>query len=519
MRFPRFSSDVSTSGQAQGAVPTGSNKLSAQLETKQDNGYQWVALSVTTVGALLGAIQGSALLIALPNILAELHATFFTIMWVLLGYLLIVTVLTPIIGRLADLWGRKRLYNSGFVIFAVGSLIAGLAQPQFHGADLVFGRIIQGIGGALLITNSTVIVTDAFRKGQVGLGLGVNQIAGAAGFLIGPIVGGLLTEASWRWVFLFNVPIGVFGALWGIWRLREPVRPVERQPLDWFGSISLSIGLAGLLLGLSMLAFPILSQSVTIAILVIGIVSLLVFVAIEPRIKVPLIQLRLFRSRLFALANLSGLLNGIARGAVLFLLIFFLQGPYGKDPLTAGLMLIPFGAAFMIIGPLRGRLSDIVGSRLLTPIGLCVSAIALFALTTINQFTPFWLLSVYMVLMGGGSGFFVSPNTNAIMSSVEPHTRGAAAGVLNMLNNTGSMLSIAIVFPLALSKIPFGAVQQVFINGGGMGAFASAIPPFLSGLHLAFLVSFALSVVAAIVAALRPSHGRGDYADVSPGPR
>jgi EmrB/QacA subfamily drug resistance transporter len=477
------------------------------VEPKHSDGYQWTALSVTTVGALLASIQGSALLIALPNILDELHATFFTIMWVLLGYLLILTVLTPIVGRLADMWGRKRLYNSGFVAFAAGSLIAGLAQPQFHGADLVFGRVVQGIGAALLVTNSTVIVTDAFRKGQVGLGLGINQIAGAAGFLIGPIVGGLLTELSWRWVFLFNVPLGIFGALWGIWRLREPVRPLERKPIDWFGAISLSIGLGGLLLGLSLQAFPILAPQVTTAILIIGIVSLLVFIVFEPRIKEPLVQLRLFRSRLFALANLSGLLNGIARGAVLFLLIFFLQGPYGKDPLTAGLMLTPFGAAFMLVGPLSGRLSDFVGSRLLTPIGLLISAVGLFALTTIDQHIPYWLLASFMALMGGGSGFFVSPNTNAIMSSVEPHTRGAAAGILNMLNNTGQMLSIAIVFPLALSKLSFGAVQQVFIVGGGMGNFASAIPDFLSGLHLAFLVSFLLSVIAAIVAAARPAHG------------
>ena len=475
---------------------------------KIGEGYQWTALSVTTVGALLASIQGSALLIALPNILNELHATFFTIMWVLLGYLLILTVLTPIIGRLADIWGRKRLYNSGFIAFSIGSLIAGLAQPQFHGADMVLGRIVQGVGAALLVTNSTVIVTDAFRKGQVGLGLGVNQIAGAAGFLIGPIVGGLLTEISWRWVFLFNVPLGIFGALWGIWRLREPVRPLERQPIDWFGALSLAVGLGGLLLGLSMLAFPILPQEVTYALLFIGIACLLAFIVFEPRIKVPLIQLRLFRNRLFALANLSGLLNGIARGAVLFLLIFFLQGPYGRDPLTAGLMLTPFGAAFMLIGPLSGRLSDSVGSRILTPIGLTISAIGLFALTTIDQNIPYWLLAVFMALMGGGSGFFVSPNTNAIMSSVEPHTRGAAAGVLNMLNNTGQMLSIAIVFPLALSKLPFGVIQQVFITGGGMGNFASAVPDFLSGLHLAFLVSFILSVIAAVVAAARPSHGR-----------
>src|SRR5437660_5681546 len=246
------------------------DELQGQAEAKQHDGYQWTALSVTTVCALLASIQGSALLIALPNILTELHTTFFTMMWVLIGYLLITTVLPPVIGRLADIWGRKRLYNSGFVMFALGSLIAGLAQPQFHGGDLIFGRVIQGIGGALLVTNSTAIVTDAFRKGQVGLGLGVNQIAGAAGFLIGPIIGGLLTEFSWRWVFLFNVPVAIFGALWGIWRLREPVRFARHQHIDFIGAITLTIGLSGTLLALSLLAFPLLSQVLTYTILAIG---------------------------------------------------------------------------------------------------------------------------------------------------------------------------------------------------------------------------------------------------------
>ncbi len=495
----RFSSSNTSTNVEQSGSPIGA------ISGHRD-GYQWTALSVTTVGALLAAMQGSALLIALPDIMAELHASFFTIMWVLMGYLLITTVLTPIVGRLADMWGRKRLYNSGFLMFTLGSLVAGLAQPQLHGGDLIAGRLIQGVGGALLITNSTAIVTDAFRKGQVGLGLGVNQIAGAAGFLIGPIIGGLLTEWSWRWVFLFNVPIGVFGALWGIWRLREPVRLAEHQHIDWFGSITLTIGLAGVLLALSMLAFPILSQPVTITIFVIGIISLVLFGLIEPRIREPLVQLRLFRDRLFALANLSGLLNGIARGAVLFLLIFFLQGPYGQDPLRAGLLLTPFGAAFMLIGPLSGRLSDRVGSRVLAPVGLGISSLGLLGLSTVTPSTLYPLLALFMALMGGGSGFFVSPNTNAIMSSVKPEMRGAAAGILNMLNNTGQMLSIAIVFPLALSAVPPAAIMQVFIYGGGMSQFPAALAIFLHGLHTAFLVSFALSVIAMIVAALRPAH-------------
>lgn len=487
-------------------VTSDAQKKGAEVAAERDHGYQWTALSVTTVGALLASVQGSALLIALPNILTELHATFFTIMWVLIGYLLITTVLTPVIGRLADIWGRKRLYNSGFALFALGSLVGGLAQPQFHGTDLIVGRIIQGMGGALLVTNSTAIVADAFRKGQVGLGLGVNQIAGAAGFLVGPIIGGLLTEWSWRWVFLFNVPFAIFGALWGIWRLREPVRLARHQHIDWYGSAALTIGLTGVLLALSLFAFPMFGQTANMVILAVGVVSLVLFGLIEPRIKEPIVQLRLFRDRLFALANLSGLLNGVARGAVLFLLIFFLQGPYGQNPLAAGLLLIPFGAAFMIVGPLSGRLSDRVGSRVLAPLGLGISSLALLGLSTIGPSTPYWMLAVFMVLMGGGSGLFVSPNTNAIMSSVTPQTRGAAAGILAMLNNTGSMLSIAIVFPLALSKVPMAAMMQVFIYGGGMSQFPAALALFLRGVHQAFLVSFALSVVAMIVAALRPAH-------------
>ena len=482
------------------------NNAAATAATQPD-GYRWTALSVTTVGALLASIQGSALLIALPNILTDLHVTFLILMWVLIGYLLVTTVLTPFIGRLADIWGRKRLYNSGYVFFGVGSLVCGLSQPQFHGADLIVGRVIQGIGGALMLTNSTAIVTDAFRKGQVGLGLGINQIAGAAGFLMGPIIGGLLTEWSWRWVFLFNVPLAFAGAIWGFYRLREPVRPMSKQRIDWVGSFLLTVGLTGTLLALSLLAFPMLPEWQVYTLLAIGIVSLLAFSIVEPRIDQPMMQLRLFRDRLFAFANLSGLLNGIARGAVLFLLIFFLQGPYGKNPLTAGLLLTPFGAAFMIIGPLSGRLSDRVGSRLLAPIGLGVSALALLGLTTISPTTPYWELAAFMALMGGGSGFFVSPNTNAIMSSVEPHTRGAAAGILSMLNNTGQMLSIAIVFPLALASVPMAAMMQVFIYGGGMSQFPAALAQFLHGLHFAFLVSFIISVVAMIVAALRPSHG------------
>lgn len=483
--------------------------MSANSHASQESsssGYEWIALSVTTLGALLAALQGSALLIALPDILVKLQASFLTIMWVLLGYLLITTALVPVIGRLADIFGRKTLYNAGFAIFTIGSLLAGLAQPQFHGLDIVAFRVVQGIGGALLITNSTAIVTDAFRGGRVGLGLGVNQIAGAAGFLLGPVVGGLLTTISWRWVFLINVPLGIFGTLWGIWRLREPVSLPANQHFDWLGSITFVVGLGCFLMSLSLIAFPMLPMVAIQAMFVVGVIGLIAFGFIEWRSPYPMVNLRLFEHRLFAFANLSNLLNGVARGAVLFLLIFFLQGPYGKDPLTAGIMMAPFGAAFMLIGPLSGYLSDHHGARGLGTAGLLISALGLLGLTTVTNVTPFWQIAIWMAIMGGGSGFFNSPNTNVIMTSVPASQRGVAAGVRTMLANTGQMLSIAIAFPLVLSQIPPDVMMKVFIYGGGMGQNSDALSLFLNGLHTAFLLSCGISVLAAIASALQPAH-------------
>ena len=495
-KTPRTAAETATRN---GHGPTGS-------ESAYEPGYEWVALSVTTVGALLASLQGSSLVIALPDIMTGLGASFLTIMWVLLGFLLIVTALVPVVGRLADIIGRKRLYVAGFATFTVGSLLAGVAQPQFHGWDLVAYRIVQGIGGALLITNSTAIVADAFRHGRVGLGLGVNQVAGAAGFLLGPVVGGLLTSISWRWVFLINVPIGIVGTLWGLSRLREPVRLPAHQRFDWLGSLTFVVGLGSLLLALSLVAFPMLPQPVVNALVVVAIVALASFIFAEVRAPQPMLDLRLFGDRLFGMASLAGGLNGVARGAVLFVLIFFLQGPYGKDPLTAGLMMTPYGAAFLLVGPLSGYLSDHYGSRLLATSGLVVSGAGLLGLSTVVATTPYWLIAVYMILMGGGSGLFSSPNLNALMSTVPPRQRGTASGIYTMVGNTGQMLSIAIAFPLVLSRIPEDVMFRVFIYGGGMTDMPDALHAFEQGMHQAFLVSVGITLIAALASVLRPSH-------------
>jgi EmrB/QacA subfamily drug resistance transporter len=471
-----------------------------------------MALSVTTIGALLASVQGSALIIGLPDILVNLKADFLTMIWVLLAYLLVTTAVVPVIGRLADMFGRKNLYNAGFAIFTLGSLFAGLSQQHFHGWDLVLARVIQGVGGALLFANSAAIVTDAFRHGRIGIGLGVNQIAAAAGFILGPVVGGLLAAINWRWIFLVNVPLGLVGTAWGIWRLREPETLPGGQHFDLWGSITFTVGLGALLLGLSLTAFPAGAPSLPFVLIGAGVVILTLFVAIELRVREPMLDFGLFRHRLFTLANIAGGLNGLARGAVLFLLTFFLQGPYGKDPLQAGILTAPFGLAFLVVGPFSGYLSDRHGSRGLATAGLLVSSVGLLGLATITSTTSYPLLALFMILMGGGSGLFSSPNTNAIMSSVVPERRGIASATNIMLNNTGQMFSITIAFPLVLSRIPQEVMYRIFLYGGGMNTEPAVLRVFQAGLHTAFLVSFAVTIAAAAASFLRPSRDPGEAA-------
>jgi len=467
--------------------------------------YEWTALSVTTIGALMAAIDASAVLIALPTILADLQASFITAMWVLLSYMLIVAAVVPVVGRLADMLGRKSLYNLGFVIFTLGSLLCGLSQPQYHGLDLVAYRMVQGVGGALLLTNSAAIVTDAFRKGRVGFGLGVNGIAFSAGFLLGPVVGGILTAISWRLVFFVNVPIGIIGTIWGILQLREPVELAKGQRFDWKGSLTFTVGLTALLLAISFFAFPIMAVWVTYLLFVVAAVSLTLFFVVERSEPQPMLDFRLFKNRIFAYASAANALSAVALGAVLFVLIFFLQGPYGYDPLTAGIRLAPFGAAFLIVGPISGYLSDRYGARFLATAGLLISAGALLALATVTSTTPYWILAVYMALMGSGSGLFGSPNANALMSAVKPSERGVASGVRAMLMNTGRVLAIAIAFPLVLAQIPELVLFHVFLYGGGLAATPQVLAAFELGMHEAFLVSAILSIIAAVLSFLRPS--------------
>ncbi|MFP3219811.1 MAG: MFS transporter [Candidatus Marsarchaeota archaeon] len=468
--------------------------------------YKWTALSVTTVGAVLGSIQSSALLIALPSMMRDLDLNFFYALWIILIYMLLTVALVPTIGKLADLVGRKKLYNAGFAIFGIGSLLSGLVvgKGSTAGLELIAFRAVQALGGAFLMVNSTAIVTDAFKKGEVGLGLGVNQIAFIIGFTMGPVVGGVLTAISWRWVFFFNIPIAAFAVPWAYLRLKDVVEPIKEAKFDYVGNFLLAVALTLVLLGLTFIALPGSSIYYTEVPLLASALLFALFFYSERRAPYPVIEFSLFKDKVFSLANGANLLSGLATGAVTFLLIFFLQGPYGQTPLSAGVMMIPYGLGFLALGPISGRLSDKYGSRVLSAAGMAVSALGLFLLSTIVYNMPYWQLAVYMVIMGAGNGLFSSPNTNAIMGGVKPNRRGMASGIRTMLRNTGSMLSLAVIFPFLLSKVSLNDLMQILIYGGGVQDKNFSLAGFEYGLHAAFLFSFAVALVALVLSAAMP---------------
>ncbi|HHW14926.1 MAG TPA: MFS transporter [Firmicutes bacterium] len=437
--------------------------------------------------------------IALPEIVKALHASVDLVMWVLMGYVLILTVLVPTVGRVADMYGRRKLYVSGFAVFSLGSLLSGLAQ---NGPELLALRLVQAVGGALMLANSTALVTDAFPRHELGKALGINGMAIAVGAVLGPIAGGFLAEMGWRWVFWFNVPLGVFGTLWAQLQLRELAILPEGQRFDWAGALTFMLGLLAILLGLTFGPIAGWFTPATAGCFVVGIVLLVAFVIIESSVDQPMLDLDLFRKRLLLSAYTSILLNGVARGAVTFLLVFYFVGVRSLNEMQAGLMLAPFAAAMMFTAPLSGALSDRYGSRGLSFLGLIVSGVGLWGLAHLTPVTPLWQLVTWMVIMGAGSGFFNSPNTNAIMGAVNPERRGIAAGTRTMMNNAGLVISMALGLAVTSSAISQEALGRL-ITHTQVGTAGISVGAFTRGMDKAFMVSLIMTLLAAVISLTR----------------
>ena len=464
--------------------------------------YRWWLLAVTSLGALLASINSGSLIIALPQILRDLHTDLFAVMWIIVGYTLVVTVLVLNAGRVADRFGRARTYTLGSAVFTLASVFCALAPSP---GLLIAGRVGQGIGAAFMFANSAALVTDAFRRGELGRALGINAMVIGAGLILGPIIGGWLTSFGWRWVFWFNVPIGLVATL-AAWLILVEGEPAQRElRIDWWGS---GLYLAGLLALMTSLAFGGLYGWTTWWILGGFAVALVVTPAllwVEARERNPILDLTLFQDRLFAMGNLTSLLNGIARNGVLLLLVFYLQGVKGEDPVTAGIELAPLAAGMLILSPISGALSDRWGSRMLATAGMLVTATGLAGLITIQVDTPLWQLMGWQLVVGAGSGIFNSPNTSAVMGVVPPAKRGIGAGMRAMLTNTGFVISIALAIGLLTSSMDPRVMLSV-ISGTQIGSAGIDLGPFIRALHIAFAAGVAASLIGALVSLLRGGH-------------
>ncbi len=471
--------------------------------------YKWWALSCTSLGMLLAATNSGTLIIALPDLERSLHTSLLALVWVILAYLIAATVLVLMAGRLSDLFGRKRAYVGGFLLFALASLGAGFAGD---GTVLILWRVLQGVGSAFLFANAAALVTDAFPREQLGLAMGANTMVAAIGLVLGPVLGGALVAISWQWVFWFNVPIALGGAAWGALILRELAKPDTQRGYDVLGTATFVLGLTGLVLGVSRGGLTGWNDPIVIAGLGAAAVLLPLWVAIERRSRAPMLDLTIFRNRLFAAASAAAFINGLARFALMFLFVFYFQGAQGNSPITAGIKLIPLALGMLIASPLAGVYADRHGSRALAAGGMLLSAAGLAAMTTLGVHTPYWQSAIWLLAVGLGSGMFNSPNTAAMMGVVPAYRRGVAAGARTLLQNTGAVLSIAFVMAIVTSAVPKATLFAVF-SGVAQGLSAAKLQPFIANMHVALWVLAGVSLIGTGVCLLRPPHPRAAGAE------
>ncbi|HEY8315627.1 MAG TPA: MFS transporter [Gaiellaceae bacterium] len=466
--------------------------------------FKWWVLSCTSLGMLLATVNSGTLIIALPQLERSLHTSLLQLVWVILVYMIVSTVLVLTAGRLSDLFGRKHAYVLGFLLFSAASLGAGFSGS---GTQLILWRVLQGIGGAFLFANAAALVTDAFPKKELGLAMGTNTMVAAVGLVIGPVLGGALVAISWHWVFWFNVPFGIAGSAWAYLVLHEQAGRDRERGLDLLGTSAFVIGLTGLVLALSKGGLSGWSGPLVVGGLIAAVVLLPVFVLIEHRGRAPMLDLALFRNKLFAAASAAAFINGLSRFALMFLFVFYFQGPQGQTPIIAGLELAPLAIGMLVSSPLAGIAADRYGSRGLAAIGMLVSAAGLAGMTMLGAHTAYVWSAVWLTLVGIGSGMFNSPNTAAMMGVVPAHRRGIAAGARVMLQSTGAVISIAFVMAVVTSAVPKDVLFKIF-SGITSGLSPSQLAPFISNMHMALWVLAGISLLGAGVSMLRPAHIR-----------
>jgi MFS family permease len=433
--------------------------------------YKWMALSNTTVGVLLATIDSSIMLIAMPDIFRGIGldplgaGNSFYLLWMILGFLIVSSVLVVSLGRLGDMFGRVKMYNLGFIIYTAASLVLTLDPLMGRPGALwlIIGRILQGVGAAFLIANSGAILTDAFPANQRGLALGINNIAGISGTFIGLILGGLLAPIDWRLVFLISVPFGLFGTVWSYLKLRD--RGIRRPAkIDWAGNITFAAGLILVMIGITYGIEPAGGHDMgwtsvkVLSALGLGVAFLTAFAVIETHVEQPMFRIPLFRIRAFTFGTLSTFLSAIGRGGLMFMLIIWLQGiwlpehgfSFTQTPLWAGIYMLPLTAGFLIAGPLSGVLSDRYGARPFATGGMLASAGCFVLMLFLPVDFRYWQFALILLGLGLGMGAFAAPNRAGVMNSLPAAERGAGGGMNSTFQNSAQVLSIGIFFTLMI---------------------------------------------------------------------
>jgi MFS family permease len=490
-----------------------SNAAASRVQPPRSDRYKWIALSNTTLGMLMATVNGSIILISLPNIfrgigINPLQASNTNyLLWMILGFLVATAVLVVSLGRLGDIYGRVRTYNLGFAVFTVFSILLSITWLKHGGGALwlIVMRIGQGVGAAMIFANANAILADAFPAEQRGLAIGINMVAAIGGSSIGLVLGGVLAPVSWRMVFLVSVPFGVFGTVWAYLKLRDlSARKVAK--IDWLGNVLFAAGLVAVMVGITYGIQPYGHHTMgwtspkVIGELAGGVVMLIVFCFVETRVSEPMFNLSLFRIRAFAAGNLATLLSSVARGGLQFVLIIWLQGiwlpqhgyDFSKTPLWAGIYMLPMVAGFLIAGPLSGVLSDRFGARPFATGGMVIAAGAFIGLEQLPVNFSYPLFALLLLAMGAGMGLFSSPNQAGIMNSLPPDQRGAGAGMTATSQNSAMVLSIGIFFSLMIIGLSahLPAAMESGLRAHGLAAVTAhrvAHLPAVSSLFAAFL--------------------------------
>ncbi len=465
--------------------------------------YKWVVLTVTTVGVLMDGIDSRIVIIGLPQVAAALHADIEQAIWFTQSYVLASTIALLLIGRLTDIVGRVKIYTIGFAIFTIGSALTSIAQNP---AQFILWRGLQGLGVAMLFTNSVAMIVDATPTNELGFSLGVNQIAFRFGAMAGLTISGLiLSFLDWRALFYVNIPIGIFGTFWSHHRLKEIAKVEKKTTVDWFGFASFSIAITAFLLALTYAAYGLSEGFVVYSLLLVSVTSLAIFVLHERKQKHPLLDLGLLKIREFTGGLIAQLLNAIAWGAFLLLLSLYFQLILDMSPLNAGIRIIPFDIAFLVAGPLSGRFSDRYGHLPFTTTGLVLTSLSLFLFSTITIATPISLVFLYMMILGVGMGLFVSPNISSIMGSAPEKRRGIASAFRATFFQVGFVISINVAVLIMTFVVPYQTITQVVSSVNPISLSRSDKLLFMEGLSSAH---FWLAIVN--LAAIPPSILRGN---------